>query len=60
MCGGKCYVYSEGEGGNRDSLSYSIFESLFIIGRCLVNINVLAAKMWDLQMSLTTQNVDFF
>jgi hypothetical protein len=39
--------------------SYSIFESLTIIGRCPVNINILAPKAGPLHWSPQTQKWDF-
>jgi hypothetical protein len=39
--------------------SCSVFESLSIIGQCLVNMNILAPRIWALQMALKEKNHDF-
>jgi hypothetical protein len=40
--------------------SYSVFESLSIIGRCLLNMNILVPKIRALKMGLEKQDSDFF
>lgn len=40
--------------------SRSVFESLFIMGRCLVNINIVALKIEALIMDPNTQSNIFF
>jgi hypothetical protein len=38
--------------------SYSVFDDFSIIGRCLVNMNILAPKIGALQMGPKVQNGD--